>query len=56
MVLYLVVSYDANETDVKQFESAEQFKYWIDVLTRNNVRHQIGFTHESRPKQLEFVF
>ena len=56
MVLYLVVSYDTNGTDVKQFESAEQFKYWIDVLTRNNVRHQIGFTHESRPKQLEFVF
>ena len=56
MILYLVVSYDISDTEVKQFESAEQFKYWVGVLTRNNVRHQISFSHISGPKQLEFVF
>ena len=52
MILYLVVSPEK----IWEFESAEQFKYWVDVLNRNNVRYQISFRHESRPKQLEFVF
>ena len=55
-VVYIVQSESTIDGEVVKELSFQQLLYWLDVLTRNDVKFKVLYRLDHEAKQLEFNF
>ena len=56
MIVYIIKSESTIDGEVVKELSFQQLLFWMDVLTRNDVKFKVLYRLDNESKQLEFNF